>query len=150
MPVDVPRRTVISASVAGSAAVVLAACASEPEVAKTTPPSATVEDSGESLSGEVLLGLAADVPVGGGTKFKLSDELTVLVTQPRAGEFRAFSATCTHAGCIVTGVQEEQIACGCHGARFNTDSGEPESGPAKAALGKIQLEVRGAELYATI
>jgi Rieske Fe-S protein len=145
-----PRRTVLTATVASGSALALAACASEPEVAETTPPSATIEDKSAEVSGEVLLGMTSDVPVRGGTKFKLSYDLTVLVTQPREGEFRAFSATCTHAGCIVTGVQEEQIACGCHGARFNVESGEPEAGPAQSALGRIQLEVRGAELYAII
>ncbi|EIC92038.1 hypothetical protein IMCC13023_05170 [Candidatus Aquiluna sp. IMCC13023] len=50
----------------------------------------------------------------------------------------------------MTGIREEQIVCGCHGARFDTDSGEPQSGPARSALGKITIEVRGEDLYALI
>jgi Rieske Fe-S protein len=79
---------------------------------------------------------------------KVNDELTILVTHPTEAKFRAFSATCTHAGCLVSGVKDGQIACGCHGARFNMESGEPEEGPAKSALKKLDLEVRGKELWA--
>jgi Rieske Fe-S protein len=88
--------------------------------------------------------------VGSGTKFMVDESLTILVTQPKEGVFRAFSAKCTHAGCIVTGIRDDEIACGCHGARFNPDNGEPVAGPAKSPLGKIQLEVRGSDLYALI
>ena len=60
-------------------------------------------------------------------KYKISDALTILVTRPALETFR-----------------------GCHGARFDTDSGEPQSGPARSALGKITIEVRGEDLYALI
>lgn len=148
MPIT--RRTVVAAGLASSGAVALTACAAEPEAVETTPPSATVEDTPEQLAGEILLGSAADVMIGSGTKFMVDESLTILVTQPREGIFRAFSAKCTHAGCIVSGVRDEEIACGCHGARFNPESGDPVAGPAKSPLGKIQLEVRGSDLYALI
>ena len=136
--------------VATGATVTLAACAAEPEVAETTPPSATVENEIEAAAGEILLGNADEVLVGSGKKFMVDETLTVLVTQPKAGDYRGFSATCTHAGCIVNGVQDGQIACGCHGARFNSESGAVEAGPARTALGRIPIELRGSELYAII
>ena len=136
--------------VAAGATVTLAACAAEPEPAATTPPSATVDQAPEQSSGDVLLGPAADVLVGSGKKFMIDELLTILVTQPRAGEYRAFSATCTHAGCIVNGVEDGAIACGCHGARFNAETGAAEAGPARSALGKITVELRGSDLYALI
>ena len=147
---SVTRRTVVASGMAATGIVTLAACAAEPEPAETTQPSATVEEAPEELAGEVLLGSTADVMVGSGTKFMVDESLTILVTQPKEGVFRAFSAKCTHAGCIVTGIRDDEIACGCHGARFNPDSGEPVAGPAKSPLGKIQLEVRGSELYALL
>ena len=147
---SIDRRTVVGGMVAAGATVTLAACAAEPEPAETTPPSATVEQQPEEAAGELLLGPASDVMVGSGTKFQIDASLTILVTQPRAGEYRAFSATCTHSGCIVSGVQEGQIACGCHGARFNVETGAVEAGPARTALGKITVEVRGSDLYAII
>ena len=94
--------------------------------------------------------MTAEVPVGGGTKFKVDAMLTVLVTQTKADNFKAFSATCTHSGCIVNGVENNEIACACHGARFDPESGMVLKGPAKTALGKIPLEIRGEEIWITI
>lgn len=144
------RREVLSIATAASAAVALSACAGEPQAAETTPPSATVDQSPEPATGEILLGLASEVMVGSGQKFTIDDTLTVLVTQPKAGDYRGFSATCTHSGCIVTGVRDGEIACGCHGARFDVESGAVLAGPARTALGRIPIELRGEELYAII
>ena len=146
------RRTVVASGIAATGAVTLAACAAEvePEPVGTTPPSATVDEAPAELAGEVLLGTTAEVMVGSGTKFMVDESLTILVTQPKEGVFRAFSAKCTHAGCIVTGIRDDEIACGCHGTRFNPDNGEPVAGPATSPLGKIQLEVRGSDLYALL
>lgn len=146
----VSRRALIAAAGTGTAALALTACASEPEVASTTPPSASVDQAPSETTGEFLLGPASEIMVGSGQKYMLDEMLTVLVTQPKAGDFRAFSATCTHAGCIVNGVQEGQIACGCHGARFDVESGAVLAGPARTALGKIKVELRGEELYAIL
>jgi len=144
------RRTALSGALATTGAITLAACAAEPEILETTPPRAAVTSAPEPVTGEQLLGKAEEILVGSGKKFPISDTLTVLVTRPKPDVFRAFDATCTHAGCIVSGVTDDQIACGCHGARYNQDSGEPEAGPAKSALAKITIEVRGDDLYALI
>jgi len=143
------RRTALTGIVATSAAFTLAACAAETGSTQTTP-SATADETTAPATSEQLLGKTSEVMVGSGMKYKISDALTILVTRPASETFRAFNATCTHAGCIVTGVRENQIACGCHGARFDTDTGEPQSGPARRALGKIIIEVRGEDLYALI
>jgi nitrite reductase/ring-hydroxylating ferredoxin subunit len=129
--------------VAAAGTLALAACSVDAE----TPSAAT---SSPAVTGQVLLGLASEVPLGGGTKFKVDSTLTVLVTQTKAGNYKAFSATCTHAGCIVSGVENNEIACGCHGAKFDPESGMAIAGPARSALGKISLEIRGDEIWATI
>jgi Rieske Fe-S protein len=144
------RRTALTGIVATSAAFTLAACAAESDPVQTTPSSDAVDETSAPPVSEQLLGKANDVSVGSGMKYKISDALTILVTRPALETFRAFNATCTHAGCIVTGVRENQIACGCHGARFDTDTGEPQSGPARTALGKITIEVRGEDLFVLI
>jgi len=144
------RRTALTGIVATSAAFTLAACAAESDPVQTTSPSDAVDETSAPPVSELLLGKANDVSVGSGMKYKISDALTILVTRPALETFRAFNATCTHAGCIVTGVRENQIACGCHGARFDTDTGEPQSGPARSALGKITIEVRGEDLFVLI
>ena len=146
----IPRRTVLAGSLAATSSIALAACAADAPVAQTSPPSATIDQAPTEISGEILLGTVDEIPVGTGKKVMVDESLTILVTHPKQDQFRAFSATCTHSGCIVSGVQDGQIACGCHGARFNTDSGEPEQGPARSPLGKITVEVRGNELYALL
>lgn len=128
---------------AAAGTLALAACSAEAE----TPAAVT---SNPPVIGEVLLGLASEVPLGGGTKFKVDSTLTVLVTQTKSGNFKAFSATCTHAGCIVSGVENNEIACGCHGAKFDPESGMAIAGPARSALGKISLEIRGDEIWVTV
>ena len=144
------RRTILAGSLAATSTIALAACAADAPVTETSPPSASVDQAPSEVSGEIFLASISEIPVGTGKKIMVDESLTILVTHPKQDQFRAFSATCTHSGCIVSGVQDGQIACGCHGARFNTDSGEPEQGPARSPLGKITLEVRGNELYALL
>lgn len=61
-----------------------------------------------------------DIPVGGG---KIYADLDTVVTQPNKGDFKAFTATCTHQGCIVANVSGGTINCGCHGSRFSIADG---------------------------
>ena len=131
------RRTVVASGIAATGMVTLTACAAEvePEPVETTPPSATVDEAPAELAGEVLLGSTSDVMVGSGTKFMVDESLTILVNQQKEGGFWAFSAKCTQAGSSVSGIRVDVLACGCHGAWFSPDCGEPVAGPAKSPLG---------------
>ena len=80
------------------------------------------------------------MPVGGGTVFADKD---VVVTQPTAGDFKAFSATCTHQGCKVKSVTDGQIVCPCHGSRFAVADGAVVGGPAKRPLPAKTISVDG-------
>jgi len=82
-------------------------------------------------SAGTLLGLVKDIPVGGGMVFM--DE-KVVVTQPAKGEFRAFSAVCTHVGCVCNKVANGTIDCPCHGSEFKITDGAVVTGPAPAPL----------------
>jgi Rieske Fe-S protein len=77
------------------------------------------------------------VPVGSGV---IVDE--VVVTQPTAGVFKGFSATCTHAGCTVREVAGGTINCPCHGSKFNLD-GTVANGPAARPLEAKTVSVQG-------
>lgn len=100
------------------------------------------QGSGSQSSGGGL-GKAADIPVGGGKIFK--DE-KVVVTQPKQGEFKAFSAICTHRGCPVGSVSDGKIHCPCHGSAFNVADGSVANGPADKPLPSKNVTVQNGEL----
>jgi Rieske Fe-S protein len=82
----------------------------------------------------------SDIPVGGGKVF--ADE-KIVVTQPRQGEFKAFSAVCTHQNCLVSDVRDGTIDCACHGSRFSIADGAVEQGPATRPLPEKRIAVDG-------
>ncbi|GIJ51022.1 iron-sulfur protein [Virgisporangium aliadipatigenens] len=101
-----------------------------------TPPASGAPPAG----GPAPLARTADIPVNGGKIFK---EQGVVVTQPTAGTFKAFSATCTHQGCTVTSIQGGTIVCGCHGSKFALADGAVKAGPATKPLPPKRLNVTG-------
>jgi cytochrome b6-f complex iron-sulfur subunit len=83
-------------------------------------------------AGKVLVD-KAQIPVGGAYMFSFNGRPAILL-QKKPGEFVALSAVCTHLGCIVKWVKDEQeLLCPCHGGRFSTD-GTVLGGPPPAAL----------------
>ena len=78
-----------------------------------------------------LLGHTSQVPVGGGMVFAAEK---VVVTQPAKGQFKAFSAVCTHVGCLCNAVASGTINCPCHGSKFSVSTGAVEAGPATSPL----------------
>jgi Rieske Fe-S protein len=87
------------------------------------------EPSAPKMSGTVEV-KADEVPVGSG---KVFGDQGVVVTQPAAGTYRAFTATCTHAGCTLAGVTDT-INCNCHGSKFSVTDGSVVNGPATSPL----------------
>jgi Rieske Fe-S protein len=88
----------------------------------------------------------SDVPVGGG---KVVQSASVVVCQPSAGVYKAYSAVCTHQGCLVARVADNQITCPCHGSVFSATDGSVVNGPAKTALGAMTAKVDGANIQVT-
>src|SRR4051794_10602363 len=130
------RRTLTGLAAAGVGVPLLAACGSDPG-------SGTDSGSG-SGSGSDFPVPTSDIEVGGGSIF--TDE-KVVVTQPTEGEFKAFSAVCTHQGCLVASVSDGTINCDCHGSKFSIETGEPDAdSPAKSPLGEVKITVTGDEI----
>jgi Rieske Fe-S protein len=147
----VARRSVLTAAVAGTATLGLAACAAVDPTASSLPTdSASPTDASptpaeSTAAAATVLGAVSAIKVGGGTKFP-NGESTVLVTQPQAGEFVAFDARCTHQGCVVSGVTDGEIRCGCHGAKFDMATGEVLDGPAESPLKPVRISVVNDEI----
>lgn len=152
---DLSRRIVLrGAAVSGVALPLLAACGSDEPTGGTagdgTEETATPEDSPtaaeESPTDDgAAAGLVStsEVPVGGGTI--LQDE-KIVVTQPAEGEFKAFTAVCTHQGCTVSSIADQEIVCGCHQSHYSIEDGSNVSGPAPSPLEEIAITVQGDQI----
>ena len=91
------------------------------------------------------LAATSDVPVGGG--LVLADE-QIVITQPAEGEFKAFSAVCTHQGTTLDEVQDDGIHCPNHGSLFSPEDGSVVQGPATKALPEVAIKVDGDKILA--
>jgi Rieske Fe-S protein len=120
------------------------AVAADPASATATAPAAGASAApGKSAAagtsaGGTLLGQAADIPVGGGMVFTAAK---VVVTQPTKGVFKAFSAVCTHVGCLCNQVADGTIDCPCHGSKFKISNGAVVAGPAPSPLPAAPITV---------
>ena len=130
------RRTVVAAAGAAGLAVALTACGGSDDDASDA--SGTAAGGGENAGAAVAA--TADIPEGGG---KVLADRKIVVTQPTAGEFKAFSATCTHQGCAVKDVADGVIHCPCHNSTFSITDGSVRGGPATKPLPAVPITVSG-------
>lgn len=135
------RRAVLLAIPVGVTALAVAGCdegagglGPQPAASAAPPP-----ESGAGSAGTAL-GPLSDVPIGGG---KVYSDQKVVVTQPEAGTFKAFSAVCTHQGCSVNQVADGTINCPCHGSKFKIQDGSVSQGPAERPLTPEQVTADG-------
>jgi Rieske Fe-S protein len=156
------RRTLLAAggvATASAAMLAVAGCAtyssSSPTPAPANPntsgaasaPAQAAGDTAEAAAaGGTVLGPTSAVPVGGG---KIFEDQAVVVTQPTAGTFHAFSAICTHQGCTVDSVAGGTINCPCHGSKFSVTDGSVARGPAQTPLAAKQVSADGGQLRIT-
>ncbi|HEY7483473.1 MAG TPA: Rieske (2Fe-2S) protein [Streptosporangiaceae bacterium] len=98
-------------------------------------------DSGEGAGG--TLTSTSDIPVGGG---KVLEDKKLVVTQPAKGEFRCFSAVCTHRGCTVGSVSNGTIDCPCHGSKYSIKDASVVNGPATRPLSQKTIKVEGGSI----
>lgn len=156
-PPEVPRRIVLLGAGAVGVAGVLAACggsdepgavASDTAAPQTSSPPSTPAQTPAATptqggSGGTPLTSTAEVPVGGGIVVSAEK---VVITQPAAGEFKAFTSICTHQGCEVSRVEDNVISCPCHGSRYSAEDGSVEQGPAPAPLAEVAVTVEGDQI----
>ena len=134
------RQALTGAAVTGIGLPLLAACGSSSDGSGGSSGSGSSAPSQKAGTGLVA---TSDVPVGGGVV--LSDEQLV-VTQPKQGEFKGFSAICTHAQCLVGSVSNGVISCPCHGSQYSIEDGSVLGGPAPSPLPSVPVKVEGTEV----
>jgi Rieske Fe-S protein len=144
------RRRALSGSAAVAVGVPLLAACGDDSTSTATDPSSSSSPSDESSpsddgesggsSGGAALASTSDVPVGGCFVVAASK---IVLTQPTEGDFKAFTAVCTHQGCLVESSTDGDIPCPCHGSTFSLDDGSALSGPASSALAAVEITVDG-------
>jgi Rieske Fe-S protein len=139
------RRALLRAAGVGGAvaAVGLTATACTTASATSNPAGAGAASADPAPTGDSTLGPTTSIPVGGGMIFQ---DAKVVVTQPEAGTFKAFSAVCTHQQCIVSSVSNNVILCTCHGSEYSAVNGSVERGPATQALPAANITVTGGQV----
>ncbi|MBB4893001.1 Rieske Fe-S protein [Streptomyces olivoverticillatus] len=129
------RRTVLrGAALAGAAGLGATACTGGTGSKGPATPTAPVD-----------LGAADAIPAGGAKLFR---EQRVVVCRSAQGEYKAFSAVCTHAGCVVDKIEDGKISCPCHGSKFDAATGKVLQGPAGAPLPSVPVKADGGKLVA--
>jgi len=129
------RRSLLIAGSAGSA-IALAACAPSDGGSKT--------DTGTGKPSEVAT--LSEVPVGGAIAVMFNGA-QIIVSQPQEGTVVAFSAVCTHQGCIIQ-PEKKGLNCPCHSSLFDTATGEVLQGPATKPLPAVKVAVQGDKVIA--
>jgi Rieske Fe-S protein len=108
------------------------------------PAGSPAAGGGGSAAAASALAATSKIPVGSGMIFPGPQ---VVVTQPTAGDFKAFSAVCTHMGCIVNQISNGTIDCPCHGSQYSITTGDVVSGPAPRPLPAKQIKVSGDSIF---
>ncbi|MGX1915234.1 Rieske (2Fe-2S) protein [Streptomyces phaeochromogenes] len=130
------RRTLLAALGGAGIAATLTACGGSDDSSSGSSDASKSSGSG----GGTALAKTTDIPEGGGKVF--ADE-GVVVTQPTAGEFKAYSTVCPHQKQQINSVADGTITCPAHGSQFNATDGSVKKGPATSGLTAAKITVSG-------
>lgn len=108
-----------------------------PVLAYLKPPKQT-----EAVVKSVKAGKVAEFANDSGTIIKFGSKPVILIRNAN-GEFKAFSATCTHLDCTVQYRSDfGQIWCACHNGKYDLN-GRNVSGPPPRPLDAFQVTIQG-------
>ena len=94
------------------------------------------------------VGPADAIPVWGSKKVIVGGSALLLLRTP--SEFKAFSAICTHLGCIVEwDGKKKEIVCPCHAGVFDSE-GRNVAGPPPRPLPYYPVKVSDGKIYVKI
>jgi len=142
VPDSPPRRTFLDILLGTSALATLGAIV-YPIFRFMSPPQIV-----ESTESSVVAAKLSEVPPNSGKIFKFGNKPGILV-HTTSGEFKAFSAVCTHLECIVQYRDDtKQIWCACHNGQYNL-SGKNIGGPPPRPLEEYKVNTRGDEVVVT-
>jgi cytochrome b6-f complex iron-sulfur subunit len=100
------------------------------------------KESNAAYGGPTDVGAVGDFPVSSGKIVSVNDK-PVMVVNTKTGGIKAFSAICTHLGCVVTWNERKSIIhCPCHDGFFNAVTGAVISGPPPRPLPQYEVVVK--------
>ena len=103
---------------------------------------------GESTSRSVVAAKVNELKNNSGKIFKFGSKPALLV-RTADGNFKAFSAVCTHLNCTVQYREDlRQIWCACHNGLYDLE-GRNVSGPPPRPLETYEVHVRGEDMVVT-
>lgn len=133
------RRHFLLATGSSAATVALAACSATPEQ--------------ELFSGGTLTqAIEANALPPGESQQLVVGSHQILLFRENEKTVHAFSAVCTHQGCIV-GVSEdpsENFICPCHASNFDKTTGEAVAGPAQLPLTRHLTEITDGWIFVEV
>jgi cytochrome b6-f complex iron-sulfur subunit len=99
----------------------------------------------ESTSNSVVAAKVGELKNNNGKVFRFGSEPAILI-RLASGQYRAFSAVCTHLGCTVQYRSDLQmIWCPCHNGMYNL-TGRNVSGPPPRPLQEYGVHVQGDDI----
>lgn len=150
---QVSRRSFLAIATSAIGGIISAALAI-PAIAYIIGPALERSEAGEWIR----LGSTSKVELGIPTLFKTTvqrqsgwiineNEITVYVLTENGREFIAMSNICTHLGCRVRWIDDQQqFFCPCHNAVFDKE-GEVVSGPPPEPLERFEVRVEDDQLF---
>jgi nitrite reductase/ring-hydroxylating ferredoxin subunit len=136
-----PRRRFL-AVLAGFSIVSMASLVITPILGFLVPP----KTSSGAAGGKVLVAKVADIPPGEGKVVPVGSKPTIIVNTAQG--MKAYSAICTHLGCIVAyDPGSSAIVCPCHDGHFSPTTGAVLSGPPPTGLPPQEVSVEGDQIF---
>lgn len=104
--------------------------------------------SANAAVNSVTAGKVGDLVPNSGKIFKFGSKPGILVMTPN-GDYKAFTAVCTHLGCTVQYNKEESgIWCACHNGHYDLN-GNVTAGPPPKGLEEFDVAIKNDEILVT-
>jgi Rieske Fe-S protein len=94
---------------------------------------------------------ASELQAGSSLNFRYPrEEDSAILVRASDGNFYAYGQKCTHLSCpVYYSKDNDRLECPCHEGGFDVHDGRNLYGPPPRPLDKIELEMRGTEVWAT-
>ena len=120
----------------GTAAAASSGAGADPTPSASASPSTS---QAQSPPGRELVAVS-ELPPGRALRFTDDNGAPAWLLHEDNGDFRAFSAVCTHAGCTVD-LSGGEFVCPCHGGTYSVQNGAVLGGPPPSALPALHVQV---------